>query len=247
LKHLVRVKLTVIIVTSSICFFLIAISGTAMAAESIVLLHGLGRTQRSMRTLATHLGDAGFDVINIDYPSRCHPIEELASIVGEHLRLAGIDTRESVHFVTHSLGGILVRWLHREGRIKNIGRVVMLSPPNRGSEVADNVKRYWLFRKILGPPIRQLGTDQDAIPSRLGPVDFELGVITGSKSLNPLFSYWVPGHDDGKVSTERAKVAGMKDFLVLPHSHGFIMNSPEVVEQVIYFLQNGQFKRNGQS
>jgi len=217
-----------------------------MNGEHIVLLHGLGRTHRSMRTIELHLRHAGFNVINIDYPSRSHPIEELALIIGDHVKLAGINADGKVHFVTHSLGGILVRWLYSRGRIRNIGRVVMLSPPNQGSEVADRINRYRFFRKILGPSIQQLGTDTDGVPSALGPAGFELGIITGTKSLNPLFSYWVPGRDDGKVSTERAKVDGMKDFLVLPHSHGFIMHSPEVVEQVVYFLQNGRFFRAGQ-
>jgi len=222
----------------------LAATTTAMTAEHIVLLHGLGRTHRSMRTLEVHLTQKGFHVTNIDYPSRSHRIEELASIIGDRIQRSGLDAQARLHFVTHSLGGILVRWLHVRGRLPRIGRVVMLSPPNQGSEIADKLGRWRIVRKALGPSIHQLGTDPASVPNMLGAVDFELGVITGNKSLNPLFSRWVPGRDDGKVSTKRAAVAGMKDFLELPHSHGFIMHKPEVLKQVVHFLHTGRFFRD---
>ena len=220
---------------------LTAITRASASEEYVVLLHGLARTSRSMSILATRLKASGFNVITIDYPSRKYTIEKLALTVGDHLGITPAESAPKVHFVTHSLGGILVRWLRKHGRMHNIGRVVMLSPPNKGSEVADRLKNNPLLKRIMGPAIRQLGTGECNVPATLGPVDFELGVITGNKSLNPLFSRWVAGQDDGKVSTESAKVEGMKDFLVVPHSHGFIMRSPEVADQVVFFLQNGRF------
>lgn len=210
-------------------------------AEVVILLHGLARTNRSMDALASRIRQAGFEVLNIDYPSRKHPIEELGKQIGRRVgHLTKSHTRR-VHFVTHSMGGILVRWLHKHMPIQNMGRVVMLSPPNKGSEVVDNLKNFIIFRWIMGPSLLQLGSDTDGLPAQLGPVDFELGVIAGSRSLNPIFSYWLTGEDDGKVSTESAKIEGMNDFLEVPFSHGFIMRREEVAEQVIAFLRTGRF------
>ncbi len=170
------------------CLFPTALAAETLSGEPVVLLHGLGRTYRSMNTLEKKLAASGFKVTNIDYPSRDYPIDRLADIVGDHIE--GMDTAPAarINFVTHSLGGILVRWLHGHGRLKNIGRVVMLSPPNQGSEIVDKLAGNPVVEAAMGPAFHQLGTDSSSLPASLGPVDFELGVITGTKSFNPRFS-----------------------------------------------------------
>ena len=149
----------------------------------------------------------------------------------------------SVHFVTHSMGGVLVRYFLSRHRPENLGRVVMLSPPNQGSEAADHLRDSALYEWFNGPAGQQLVTGPDGLPSQLGPVDFPLGIITGNQ--HSFFDAWladvIPGTDDGKVSVERAKVEGMTDFLVLPYSHPFIMNATEVIEQTLHFLSRGRF------
>jgi len=210
--------------------------------DCVILLHGIGRTSRSMRPLESYLKKQGCRVINLGYPSTEYPIEELADFIGEKVEQVSGVQASRLHFVTHSLGGILLRCYLKKNRPENLGRVVMLGPPNRGSELVDRLRKTFLFRIIYGPAGQQLGTEPTGVPSQLGPVDFELGVITGSNSLNPLFSYLIPGEDDGKVSVESAKVEGMADFLVVPRSHPFIMNSPEVAEQVVHFLRYGRFR-----
>ena len=151
------------------------------------------------------------------------------------------DPATPVHFVTHSMGGILVRYHLANQEMENLGRVVMLSPPNRGSELADWFGRSPILRELLGPSARQLGTDSASVPLKLGGVDYELGIVTGDRSLNPFFSDIIPGEDDGKVSVEGAKVAGMTDFIVVPYSHSYIMMRKEVIDQVIQFLERGMF------
>ena len=146
-----------------------------------------------------------------------------------------------MHFVTHSFGGILLRYYLREKSLPNLGRVVMLSPPNGGSELADLLAKIPLVRRAAGPNRRRLGTDPGSLPAILGPVDFDLGVITGDRSLNPLFSLLIPGPDDGFVGVERAKVRGMTDFLVVPRTHTFIVRSRQVIEQTLKFLRDGSF------
>ncbi|NIM90356.1 MAG: alpha/beta fold hydrolase [Candidatus Aminicenantes bacterium] len=210
--------------------------------DCVILLHGLARTSRSMARMAKRLSQHGYQVINLDYPSTEHPIEFLAEeYLGRSIERCKAESHRKIHFVTHSLGGIIVRYYLKHHELSNLGRVVMMSPPNQGSEVVDYMKDTLVFKRINGPAGQQLGTDVDSVPLKLGPVDFELGIITGNRTLDPLFSMLIPGPDDGKVSVKRAKVAGMADFLVLPRSHMFIMQKEDVIEQVIHFLEHGSF------
>jgi triacylglycerol lipase len=210
-------------------------------ARTVVLLHGLGRTSRSMAVLARALEDDGFRVVNLGYPSRSYPLSELADTVAAELERCCAGQR--LDFVTHSMGGILVRIYGATYGPDRIGRVVMLSPPNGGSEVVDRLPDD-LLRWTLGPASVQLGTGDDAAVRHLPPVDFELGVITGKATLNPLFSWWLPGDDDGKVSVRSARVEGVDDFLVVPYSHAFIMRRSDVVDQVRAFLEDGRFSED---
>lgn len=213
------------------------------AKDYVVLLHGLGRTSRSMKPLEKYLFRHGFRVVNIGYPSTKYPIEKLSEIIPAEIRRQCTDKAKRIHFVTHSFGGIILRHFQKKSLLPRTGRVVMLSPPNQGSEVVDTLKKYSLFSMIMGPSSLQLGTDPDSVPNTLGPVNFELGIITGNTSLNPIFSHIIPGDDDGKVSVQRAKVDGMADFLVVPHSHSFIMANEGVAKQVAYFIQHGKFNK----
>ena len=211
--------------------------------DYVILLHGLGRTSWSMRPLEKHLKKRGFRTINIGYPSRKLPIEELAKYIEAEIKQKCTDKEADIHFVTHSMGGIIIRYYLENNQLEHLGRVVMLSPPNKGSEIADTLRKYSFFSMITGPAGLQLGTDPESIPNTLASVDFELGIITGNTSLLLPFSRIIPGEDDGMVSVESAKVDGMNDFLVVPHGHTFIMRSQEVANQVTSFLQNGKFHK----
>ena len=193
-----------------------------------------------MRPIERMLESEGYAVINERYPSRHRTIEELADLaIGTALASCGDAAK--VHFVTHSLGGILVRAFLERSRIENLGRVVMLAPPNQGSEVVDALRDVPGFATFNGPAGQELGTDPGSVPSRLGPVDFELGVVAGTRSVNLLLSLLLPNPDDGKVSVESARVAGMRDFVTVPSSHPFIMRSKLVHAHVRSFLATGTF------
>lgn len=211
-------------------------------AETVILLHGLGRSAWSMRKLQKALSPT-YHVLNQNYPSQRYAISELADLaVGGALDTLDADT--APHFVTHSLGGILVREFYKRNPSKNIARCVMLGPPNQGSELADYFSNYRLFRIINGAAGMELGTGPNSTPNRLGAVDFECGVIAGNKSFNRFFSSKIMGEDDGKVSVERSKLNAMTDHLVLPVTHTFMMNNPKVIQQVKNFLANGKFDNN---
>ncbi len=210
--------------------------------DTVVLLHGLARSSGSMAYMQERLTSAGYTVFNYDYESRKSEIDSLVTDLLQYLKTCCSRTESDLHFVTHSMGGILVRALMARERPLNLGRVVMLSPPNKGSEVVDYFRDYTLFRKIFGPASLQLGTDPESLPNRLGPADFELGIITGDRTIDPVSSLIIPGEDDGKVAVERTKLEGMSDFRVMHLSHTYIMEDPEVVSEVIYFLENGRFR-----
>lgn len=212
------------------------------SAGNVVLLHGLARGGASMARVAGALRAAGYRVCTVDYPSRRYPVEELAARhVAPAVAACFPGDAGTVHFVTHSLGGIVVRSLARGRPPFAIGRVVMLGPPNRGSEAVDALGERWLFRLLNGPAGGQLGTGADDLPARLGPVPFELGVIAGTRSVNGGLSLLIPGPDDGKVAVCRAAVDGMADFVALAASHTFMMWDGDVLRQTIHFLDHGAF------
>ena len=213
-----------------------------VAQDQVILLHGLGRTSASMAAMEAALTKAGYRVANIDYPSRSTDIAHLSeTTIGTTIAECRKRGAGRIHFVTHSMGGILVRDYLSRHSMPDLGRVVMLGPPNQGSEVVDALGRWWLFGLIYGPAGRELGTDPGSPPAKLGAVVFPLGVIAGDRSLNWINSLFVAGPDDGKVSVERTKVAGMSDHVVVHATHPFMTNNRRAIDQTIKFLRDGSF------
>ena len=209
---------------------------------NVVLLHGLARTDRSFSKMEAALVDAGYDVINFGYPSRSNDIESLAAEVIPNA-LSRAKAGNEVHFVTHSMGGILIRQYLGKKPIENLGRVVMLGPPNKGSQVVDKLQDVPGFELINGPAGMQLGTGEMSVPSQLGPANFEVGIVAGTRSINLILSIMLPSPDDGKVSVENTKLEGMSDHIELPVAHPFLMTNQRVIEQVIRFLKTGKFDK----
>ena len=226
-----------------LCVFGLLFSTQAISSECVVLLHGLARTSNSMAKLGERLSSDGYYVANVDYPSRKKTVTELSEIaINEGLQRCRDKDAKPINFVTHSLGGILVRQYMKDHKHVDIGRVVMLGPPNKGSEVVDNLKNVPGFKLMNGPAGLQLGTGAADVPKSLGPVNFELGIIAGSQSINLILSSFLPNPDDGKVSVESAKVEGMCGFIILPTTHPFMMKNKHVIAEVINFLRQGEFK-----
>jgi len=213
--------------------------------EPVVLLHGLGRTSRSMRRIERRLLARGYRVLNIDYPSRTGDIARLARHVAADV--ATWESGRTLHFVTHSLGGIILREAVVCGRLpaERIGRVVMLGPPNGGSELVDELNRLPVLERLLGravgPAGKQLGVGRESYVTKLPPVTFSVGVIAGNRSFNPFFSAILGDANDGKVRIERTRVEGMTDFLVVRQWHAMLPVAGEVISQTIRFLEFGSF------
>lgn len=208
--------------------------------ESVILLHGLARTNRSLRKLEDKLKQQGFRVINATYPSRKHTVQELVKpTINE--AIAKCKKAKRVHFVTHSMGGILVRAFLKNNTVDNLGRIVMLGPPNKGSKVVDRLRNLPGFKLINGPAGMQLGTGINDLPKSLGVANYDVGVIAGSKSVNLILSMMLPSPNDGKVSVENTKLVGMNDHIVMPVTHPFMMKNNKVIYQVLHYLRNGRF------
>lgn len=210
--------------------------------EYVVLLHGLGPGAIAMDKLYKHLNVLGYEVKNIHYPSTSYRLETLAHQVYLDIRHQCPDLSRKIHFVTYSMGGILLRLIANRYRPHNLGRVVMIAPPNKGSEVADFLQRFKIFLKLYGPAGQQLGTKQQDALNGLKQLECEVGIIAGNKTVDPWFTWFLlPGPGDGKVTIESTKIEGMKDHIIIPASHTFITRKKQTLYQVAYFLENGQF------
>ena len=223
-------------------YCVLLLSAPVMADECVILLHGLARSDASMARMAVSLKEVGYQVVNVSYPSTKKDIAALAEeAVTEGLKKCPDDA--AVNFVTHSLGGILVRHYLQGNTIESLNRVVMLGPPNGGSQVVDKLRNVPGLTLANGLAGMELGAGDGSVPKQLAPVDFELGIIAGTRTVNPILSTMLPNPDDGKVSVESTRVAGMNDHIQLPVTHTFMMRNSKVIEQVIHYLENGQFKR----
>ncbi|MCA2012639.1 alpha/beta hydrolase [Cereibacter sphaeroides] len=211
-------------------------------ADCVVLLHGLARSEASMLVLQEVLNYHGYRTVNETYPSDTAPIADLVGYVGRSAAQCG---DERMHFVTHSLGGILVRAWLAQGHPANLGRVVMLAPPNHGSEIVDAIRQNDFLNEVAtflnGPATTQLGTGSDSFVDTLPPVDFELGVVAGDVPINPIGAAMIAGRSDGTVSVDSTRVEGMTDHIIINASHTLIMMNPVAMAEVLEFLRNGVF------
>lgn len=231
-----------------LCALTALLSFSTLAApmkEHVILLHGLCRSSTSMRGMERALTAAGYRVWNIDYPSRTDTVARLSeAALAPAIRNVENAGATRIHFVGHSLGSILIRDYLARHSLTNAGRVVMLGPPNQGSEIVDKLGSWWLFQKINGPAGNELGTEPHSAPNRIGPANVEIGIIAGNRTINWINSFiLIPGPDDGKVSVERTKLAGMTDHIVLRASHPFLMKNQTAIRQTIHFLREGKFAR----
>lgn len=211
--------------------------------DGVIVLHGIIRTKASMAGLAKFLEKEGdFRVLNVDYPSTQYPLEKLIDIIHPEIKTFIDSLSGEVHFVGYSMGGLLIRAYLKKYRPAHLGKVVLVASPNQGSEVADFLKNFWLYKKICGPAGQQLITNQESFKHLFTEVDFESGMIAGNKPINFLSSYLIGKPNDGEVSVQSTQLEGAQDHITLRCNHLFFPSNQKMWKQVLHFLQLGQFE-----
>jgi pimeloyl-ACP methyl ester carboxylesterase len=209
--------------------------------ETVILLHGLGRTARSLDRMRRALRDTGWRAVALDHPSTRADLTQLARGLAPRIAEIAEETSGRVHFVGHSLGGLLARAVIADHRPARLGRLVMLGPPNRGSAIADRLSRIGLYRRLLGPAGQALGTD--TVP-RFPDPDYEIGVVAGTRSIDPAGWLMLPRPNDGRVSVAATRIPGLADHATMPVTHALMMNHPAVIAATARFLKTGRFHGN---
>lgn len=216
----------------------------AMPRAGVLLLHGHGRTGLSMGFMASALRRAGHLTLAPSYGFRRAMPAILARLVPDVDRFADRLQGAPLHIVTHSLGGLVARALIARHRPASLGRVVMLAPPNAGSELADLLFRLNLSAALLGPVAGHLRTLRAAADeAELGEVDYELGIIAGNRGLAPVPARLLPPPHDGIVSVAATRLPGMADHIILPVPHTLMPHHPQSITQALHFLKQGRFAR----
>jgi hypothetical protein len=217
---------------------------SASPLPGVVLLHGLAGNSRLLRKMERALQRAGFATLNLDYKSRKHPLEMLAEDIHPAITAFAENVGE-LHFVTHSMGGLLARVYLARYRHARLARVVMLGPPNNGSEVAEFLRDLAPYRAFFGPAGQQVGTGQRELLAELPLPDCAVGIIAGDRTISPVSSYFIlPRPNDGKVSVASTRLEGMTDHIVLNTSHTLMLVRRPTIEQTIFFLREGRFDQD---
>ena len=209
--------------------------------EVVVLLHGLARSSAAMWLLHLRLHRAGYHVESVGYSSMSQTPEEIVADISQQIDTCCKSHDNKIHFVGHSLGGLLIRAYLQEKRPQNMGRVVLIGTPNHGTAMADYFRDKW-WAGVAGPTALALGTDETSFPRSLPDPDYPVGIIAGIGE-GQMNDHILPGADDGLVSVESTKLNGMRDFVVVNASHSMMRYDDAVAMQTIHFLQTGAFER----
>jgi pimeloyl-ACP methyl ester carboxylesterase len=208
----------------------------------VVLLHGIARSARSLRRMEAVLEAAGFATLNLDYQSRSRSLETLVADISPAIAEFASRFDGPLHFVAHSMGGLLARAYLAKHPPQRPGRVILLGPPNNGSEIADRFRHLALYRAFFGPAGQQLTTTPDvATKALLAAPNYPLGVIAGSRSIYPIASRFLPSPNDGRVSVASTRLDGMTDHIVIPTAHPLLVRDARAIAQTVAFLRNGRF------
>ena len=226
--------------------FVFLISFDALAQECVVLLHGLGRRSFSLNKIENALKNEGFKTLSIDYESRLLGVEYISKnlIYPKILDLDHNCNCSKIHFVGYSLGGIITRYIIKNNKFDNLGRVVLIATPNSGSEYASVIKKYDFVKYFLGQTIEDLSKDSVIMRSIPEEVNYETGVISANFTLNFLSRFFILKDEcDGTVTVESTKIRGMKDHIIIPSTHSLIIFNQKAIDNVVSFIKNGFFDK----
>jgi triacylglycerol lipase len=203
----------------------------------VVLLHGLLRTSQSMEWIAQDLRKAGYRVVVPDYAGTRRTIPEHADWLNDFIQDLPCD---SVYLVTHSLGGLIARDYLSRYQPEKVKKLVMITPPNHGSERADHFRKNIFYRWIFGKVAQSVTSDSLLGPDNLGIPTCPFGIIAGGKGKSG-FDKDIPGNNDGVLSVRKTYLKGAQDFLIINASHNNILLKKETSDNIISFLKSNHF------
>lgn len=215
-----------------------------MTGTAVIALHGILRSSKSWDALKRHLEPDGYQFVAVDYPSTQRSIEQFADQL--QTVIASLNGIEKIHFVVHSMGGLVVRRWCQTYSDPRIGRLVMIGTPNAGAEIATMLQKNLLFQAIFGPAGQELVAAPDNFIEKLPTPPFEFGVIMGSRGTSDGYNPLIPGDDDGVVTVRSARLPGAVDSLAVRCLHSFQCWNPEVMDATRRFLKSGAFRESGQ-
>lgn len=215
-----------------------------MSGKAVILIHGIGRSSKSMLPLVKPLQEDGYTVVPFDYPSTRVSIPESAAYLREVVR--SLDGIEQIDFVVHSMGGLVVRsLLSDEKPDPRFRRMVMLGVPNRGAEMASLVEDQPLFRLVYGKAGQQLVRDREGFIAGLPTPKFEFAIIAGARGTEEGFNLLIPGDDDGTVTVASTRLPGATDFMTVSAIHTLLMGNPAAIGATRRFLKQGTLRAEG--
>ena len=216
-----------------------------MTGHAVILLHGIIRSSKSMSRMQKSLNEAGFVPVPFDYPSTQANLDRCSEYLDQVLKsLNGV---KKISFVTHSMGGLVVRnWL-RNHKDKRLTRLVMLGTPNKGAEMADKLRNVKLFKLILGPAGQQLVSGDASDIAKLPVPEFEFACIAGARGTAEGYNPIIPGDDDGTVAVSSVMLEGAADSEVFPVLHSFLPLHAAVIKSTQCFLKSGSLRESGET
>lgn len=210
-----------------------------MKGTAVIVLHGLGRSDKSVSKLRQHFDKAGYYTIAMNYPSLRASVQENAEYL--HQVIQSLEGIEKVHIVGFSMGGIVTRQCLAEHDEPRLGRVVFIGTPNQGAELATLLKDWWAFKTFVGPAGQELATAPHGLAPKLPAPACEFGIIAGCRGVDGGYNPLIPGDDDGTVSLDSTRLPGAVDFITFPALHNYLLHKPQIFEATKHFLEQGQF------
>jgi pimeloyl-ACP methyl ester carboxylesterase len=214
-----------------------------VSGPTVLVLHGLGQGRQSMQPLVSHLRKTlDANVLSVGYASPRAGLEVHADMLNEVIDQ--LPEATTLSFVGHSLGNLVVRrWMANAPAqtLQRVQRMVMLGPPNQGSELARLASRVWFLAVLSDGPTRQLGADWKEVVNKLAVPPCDFGIVAGGTGDDRGMSMLLPGDDDAIVTVDETRLDGAAGFLLLPVHHAAMMRDKAVQEAAVCFLRNGRF------
>lgn len=208
--------------------------------EGVILLHGILGEKKCMKKFADFLENNGYKTLNIGYASSKYDISTICNHI--HAEILDFSNKvDKINFIGFSLGGLIIRAYLNINKPTNLNRVVMIGTPNKGSEIADYLKNYWIYKKLYGPAGQQLTTDQSNFREIFGNIYYELGVIAGESSVNFIANKIINQSNDGRVSIINTYIKGLSDHIVIKSHHRKLTSNQQVWKLSLDFLNKGKF------